>query len=373
MKNIIDEIRKVFFSSVFLSEKLYWKYQAKIPRGSFHYTTSRTEKEQSDGEKNRIALILDAAQKGQWRAKGDLALSGCDSLAPVYYETPSAFVAEKGLLSFDDEAPAENPDLMYKYQLWKNDENGKKKTYLLNVLRDYEWLKKTQKPLIVLNNGLICVLKPNMNVKHIMKAWTDLRVKSEALRLSERWARKKALEEFDASLPALELKNPDLWNEIIAQNRQARHQFSPREFINNPQNRIDRLNRYAGILQSIRQTKGYLMPQDVLYADDKAGLSIDLKRISPALKDMDVRFEALRFWADAILVRTWKYGDDLLKAEGFNSTEIEQIKTDAHLPLVYTYWENMGHPYIRDVRITSFWRDQNKLLARQQELSKQKE
>ena len=226
--------------------------------------------------------------------------------------------------------------------------------------------KRSKKNILVLDNSLIYEITPETKLKDALQKIAEITETKKAFLKGAEFHQETIKNAIDEKHQKLTITNQPLWDELIEQNKNAPFtDFVPFEFSKDSSSRIKKLNLYGRILEGSREKDGIITASAIEYADDIADLSIDTRKISRGDTSLPhLRFEGLRFWADIILARTWKYGDELLKAEGFTSEEIEQIKAHPTLPTKYTYWENLSHPYVRDLRVTTFFRGETEIKPR---------
>ena len=293
------------------------------------------KKEEIKNNINRMQELVNAFQNGQsFAIHGNLSRIGSGELPEGFHKIPEykGFICECGTAGYFD-----------------------KESFIQKVLQH---AKKTKKPVLILDNHLIYEITPNMDLKKALQKQKETNEsfadflkrydhEKESIRNTEKEQHQK-----------LSITNQPLWDKLMEEKRNAPFvDFVPREFSKNSEARIERLQLYARILEGRREKEGRITPSIIAHADNIADLSVDLRKISrndPTLPE--VRFEGLRFWADIILAKTWKYGDELLTAEGFSKEEINAIKTHPTLPIRYTYWESLSHPHMTDTRVTEFWR-----------------
>ncbi|MBO7333113.1 MAG: hypothetical protein J6U64_05580 [Alphaproteobacteria bacterium] len=295
--------------------------------------------ELNEQQQKRMDKLVETFQQGkEFVIHGELGLMGCLELPKGFHQTPAydGFVYEVGSRgAFKDIFPNTNP-----------------------ISEIVAKAKETDKPVLVLDNSVIYEIKPEMSLAKAMFVQTVKQEKRDAF--LEGWNEHQDVlkNEADEKYQKISIVNQPLWDKLMEENRLApKMDFVPSTFSKNSENRIKALQLYARILEGKKEQDGVITPSAIEYADDMAGLSFDLKKISrndPAMPQM--RFEGLRFWADVVLAKTWKYGDELLKAEGFTDEETKAIKSHPKLPTKYTYWEALSHPTMRDIRVTTFWR-----------------
>lgn len=296
------------------------------------------ETELNERHKERMKELMDAFRQGkEFVIHGHLKYKGVVELPEGFHQTPEydGFIYEIGTVGF-----FKNADQMPK---------------IVNKA------KESNKPVLVLDSATIYEITPDMSLAKATLIQTIKHEKRDAF--FEGWDARQdtAKEEADAKYQKLSIVDEPLWNKLIEENRRApQTDFVPSTFSRDGELRIEALKKYARILEGKREQDGKITRSAIEYADDMADLSLDMKKISrndPAIPQ--VRFEGLRFWADAVLAKTWKYGDELLKVEGFTPEEVKGIKTHPTLPMKYTYWESLSHPYMRDIRVTTFWRGED--------------
>lgn len=359
-------------------EKLFSKAPSSTRTTSKRRLKTKTLAEQTPQEQKRIQEIHQAFRQGKSIAEGELSFAGYCSLEEyTYYAVAKSdyYVTEHGLRNLFLR-PTDIPELVSKYHLTQRDSSGKNRLHLLEHVLDYEWMKNNQKPLIVLKDALIYEINPQMSLEETRQVYLNLSNERKKRRQLKEQARKEEIREIDSFLPPLALIHKPLFEEICRINRAAPTKgFIPSEFTDDENSGhfyLDQLYRYAGLLQNIREKNGCLTKQDILTVDDTVGLSnvIDLTYLkikAPNPHQTEIRFEALRFWADAVLVRTWKYGQELLQAEGFTPQEVQAIQKHPSLPMDYLHWKGLSHPFLRDIRVTEFWRGQKNQLVQKRE------
>ncbi len=254
----------------------------------------------------------------------------------VYEETPFSFSP------IDSQAVCKKYNLTYENGGWDKIADT---TY-------YDWAQTQNKNVLVVPSGLkqIVLITPQMSIDEIHQKLATVEAQERALRDKKQEIAAKKQEEFDKSLPAIEWADEALMQKIVAANRQApQKEFMPREFSTDASIRIRALERYVGALQKVMNEKGCITKGDILSADNASHLSIHFN-----FGGQEMRFEASRFWADVVLLRTWKYGNQLFKAEGFTQQQTDFVRGDENLPLTFPAYENLGHPFMKDLRVLDF-------------------
>ncbi|MBE6449405.1 MAG: hypothetical protein E7013_01735 [Alphaproteobacteria bacterium] len=295
-------------------------------------------------QQKRIEELINTFQNGKtFIVNGSLALVGACELPKAFYTSSryNGFIYEVGLIGrFED--------------IQKRTQRFIRKS------------KRSKKNILVLDNSLIYEITPETKLKDALQKITELAETKKAFLNGEAFHQETIKNTADEKYQKLTITNRPLWDELIDQNKNAPFtDFVPFEFSKDSSSRIKKLHLYGRILEGLKEKDGIITTSAIEYADDIADLSIDTRKISRGdLSLPHLRFEGLRFWADIILARTWKYGDELLKAEGFTNEEIQQIKTQPTLPTKYTYWENLSHPYVRDLRVVAFFRGETEIKPR---------
>lgn len=288
--------------------------------------------------KQRLQELVNAFLNGQeFAIHGNLSYGGCLVLPKEFFQIPeyNGLIYEIDFfdLHFGDNSTSAFQKIIQKSQT-------------------------TQKNILVLDNHLIYEVTPKMSLNDVLKKRELIEGKQNDFINSQQETQKSIRDKIDEQNQKLTIVDQELWDKLMEENRLApTMDFVPKNFSTDSENRLKKLNLYARILEGAKEKNGQITPATVDYADDIADLSIDLQKMTrndPTTPK--VRYEGLRFWADVVLARTWKYGDELLTAEGFNADEIRAIKTYPKLPTRYTYWEMFSHPYMRDLRVTTFWR-----------------